>query len=149
MMGVLARGGHAAPLLMRAEGSVRYLPMPLGPLIGAWADGAFTGTMIRLGPGDTMLLFTDGLTEARAATTDPSGRYGDEAFRLFTRGLAPRTAAAAVGAIVGLLESFGAGIEDDTAVLALGVPDKPRLSAPVNPGRPRRGPGRTSARPGS
>ncbi len=119
----LARGGHAAPLLMRADGSVRYLPMPLGPLIGAWADGAFTGTMIRLGPGDTLLLFTDGLTEARAATTDPSGRYGDEAFRIFARGLAPRTAAAAVAAIVGLLESFGAGIEDDTAVLALGVPE--------------------------
>jgi sigma-B regulation protein RsbU (phosphoserine phosphatase) len=147
----LARGGHAAPLLMRAEGSVRYLPMPLGPLIGAWADGAFTGTMIRLGPGDTLLLFTDGLTEARAATTDPSGRYGDEAFRVFARGLAPRTATAAVVAIVGLLESFGAGIEDDTAVLALGVPEprRPRLSAPVNPGRLRRGPGRTSARLGS
>jgi phosphoserine phosphatase RsbU/P len=118
----LARGGHAAPLLMRADGTADYLPMALGPLIGAWADVVFTTTTIRLHPGDTLLLFTDGLTEARAAgTTDPSGRYGDEALRAFCRELAPTTAAAAVTAIIALLDSLGDGHQDDTAVLALGA----------------------------
>jgi sigma-B regulation protein RsbU (phosphoserine phosphatase) len=118
----LARGGHAAPLLMRADGTADYLPMPLGPLIGAWADVVFTTTTIRLRPGDTLLLFTDGLTEARAAgTTDPSGRYGDEALRAFCRELAPTTAAAAVTAIIALLDSLGDGRQDDTAVLAVGA----------------------------
>ncbi len=117
----LARGGHAAPLLMRADGTADYLPMPLGPLIGAWADVVFTTITIRLNPADTLLLFTDGLTEARAPTTDPSGRYGDEALRAFARDLAPSTAAAAVTAIIALLESLGDGRQDDTAVLALGV----------------------------
>jgi sigma-B regulation protein RsbU (phosphoserine phosphatase) len=118
----LARGGHAEPLLMRADGTAGYLSMPLGQLIGAWADGTFAARTIRLNPGDTLLLFTDGLTEARAPTSDPSGRYGDEAFRAFARELAPSTAAAAVAAIVVLLESLDEGTEDDTAVLALGVP---------------------------
>jgi phosphoserine phosphatase RsbU/P len=118
----LARGGHAAPLLMRADGTADYLPMPLGPLIGAWADVVFTTTTIRLNPGDTLLLFTDGLTEARAAgTTDPSGRYGDEALRAFARDLAPATATATVTAIIALLETLGDGRQDDTAVLALGA----------------------------
>ena len=117
----LARGGHAAPLLMRADGTADFLPMPLGPLIGAWADVVFTTTTIRLDPGDTLLLFTDGLTEARAATTDPSGRYGDEALRAFARALAPATATATVTAIIALLETLGDGCQDDTAVLALGA----------------------------
>jgi sigma-B regulation protein RsbU (phosphoserine phosphatase) len=118
----LARGGHPAPLLMRADGTADYLPMPLGPLIGVWADVVFASTTFRLHPGDTLLLFTDGLTEARAPTTDQSGRYGDEALRAFARDLAPSTAAAAVTAIIALLESLGDGCQDDTAVLALGVP---------------------------
>jgi len=134
----LARGGHAAPLLMRADGTADYLPMPLGPLIGAWADVVFTTTTIRLNPADTLLLFTDGLTEARAPatearapTTDPSGRYGDEALRAFARELAPSTAAAAVTAIISLLDSLGEGRQDDTAVLALGArtADNPMPSA--------------------
>ena len=121
----LARGGHAAPLLMRADGSADYLPMPLGPLIGAWADVVFTATTIRLDPGDTLLLFTDGLAEARAATTDPSGRYGDEALRAFARELAPATATATVTAIIALLDTLGDGCQDDIAVLALGATGGP------------------------
>ncbi|MDQ2814084.1 MAG: SpoIIE family protein phosphatase [Actinomycetota bacterium] len=119
----LTRGGHSAPLLMRADGTARYLPMPVGPLIGAWADVAFTVTTISLFPGDTLLLFTDGLTEARVPTADLSGRYGDETFRAFAADLAPSTAAAAVAAIGTLLAGFGEGSQDDTAVLALGVRD--------------------------
>jgi sigma-B regulation protein RsbU (phosphoserine phosphatase) len=122
----LARGGHAAPLLMRADGTADYLPMPLGPLIGAWADVVFTTTTIRLHPGDTLLLFTDGLTEARAATTDPSGRYGDEALRAFARKLAPATATATVTALIALLDTLGDGCQDDTAVLALGATGRAR-----------------------
>jgi sigma-B regulation protein RsbU (phosphoserine phosphatase) len=117
---------------MRADGTADYLAMPLGPLIGAWADVEFTTTTIRLAPGDTLLLFTDGLTEARAPTaTDPAGRYGDEALRAFVRELAPTTAAATVTAIIALLDSFGDGRQDDAAVLALGArtADNPLSSA--------------------
>jgi phosphoserine phosphatase RsbU/P len=117
----LARGGHPAPLLLRADGTADYLPMDLGPLIGAWDNVAFATTDVYLNPGDTLLLFTDGLTEARAPAADASGRYGDEALRAFGRDLAPTTAAAAITAITALLETLGDGVEDDTAVLALSV----------------------------
>jgi sigma-B regulation protein RsbU (phosphoserine phosphatase) len=68
-----------------------------------------------------LLLYTDGLTEAR--TSPGSGRrYGDEALRDFAAGLAPASAQATVSALIGLLEGFGDGLADDTALLALGVP---------------------------
>jgi sigma-B regulation protein RsbU (phosphoserine phosphatase) len=94
--------------------------MPPGPLIGFWAGVAFAATTIRLGPGDTLLLFTDGLTEAR---TGPSpGRYGQEAVRDLAASLAPASPATVTAAIIALLDRLGDGVEDDTAVLAIGVP---------------------------
>jgi phosphoserine phosphatase RsbU/P len=98
--------------------------MPVGQLIGAWDDGAFTAARIRLDRGDTLLLYTDGLIEARTITS--TGRYGDEALHAFAANLAPTTAAAVIAAITDLLDGLGNGVDDDTAVLALSVPGPPR-----------------------
>jgi sigma-B regulation protein RsbU (phosphoserine phosphatase) len=118
----LASGGHAAPLLLRADGSAGHVSVPGGPLIGVWDDAAFSFTTIRLTAGDTLLLFTDGLTDARTGTSGGSGRYGEEALHAFARDLAPATAAAAIAAIATLLGDLAGGLDDDTAILALGVP---------------------------
>jgi len=118
----LASGGHAAPLLMRADGSAGHVSVPGGPLIGVWDDAAFAFTTIRLTAGDTLLLFTDGLTDARTGQARGSGRYGEEALQAFARDLAPATAAAAIAAIAALLGDLAGGLDDDTAILALGVP---------------------------
>jgi sigma-B regulation protein RsbU (phosphoserine phosphatase) len=116
----LAAGGHPAPLLIRADGTVNYLLMPNGPLIGVWDNVTFAATSVVLSPGDTLLLYTDGLTEAR--TGESGNRYGDEALRDLAASLAPASAASTVAAIVALLDRLGRGVEDDTAVLALSVP---------------------------
>ncbi|MBP2363900.1 MULTISPECIES: PP2C family protein-serine/threonine phosphatase [Streptomyces] len=117
---VLAGGGHPPAVLLRADGSADYLPTPGGQLVGVVPDAQFTTAAVELGPGDTLLLYTDGLTEAR--TPDPGGRYGDEALLEFARGLAPTSAPGAVEALNELLDSFGEGLDDDTALLAMGVP---------------------------
>ena len=119
----LASGGHPPCLLLRADGTAAYQPTPNGLLIGILPSATFTSREIRLAPGDTLLLYTDGLTEARTSSTGTAdGRYGDEALRAFATRLAPTTASAAVTALAGLLEGFGAGLIDDTAILALSVP---------------------------
>ncbi|GGJ79405.1 hypothetical protein GCM10011583_08720 [Streptomyces camponoticapitis] len=120
----LASGGHPPALLMSADGTARYLPTPGGQLIGVLPDAHIVTTTLHLGAGDTMLLHTDGLTEARAASDSlrQEDRYGDEALLDFARGLAPTTPSGAVAAIRDLLDSFGTGVDDDTAVLAIGVP---------------------------
>jgi phosphoserine phosphatase RsbU/P len=116
----LASGGHPLPLLIGADGTASYPPIQGGPFIGVFDGAAFTATAMRLGPGDTLLLYTDGLTEAR--TGPGRDRYGDQALRAFAASIAPATASAAVSAIIGLLDGFGDGLDDDIAVLALGVP---------------------------
>ncbi|MET9607872.1 SpoIIE family protein phosphatase [Streptomyces sp. NPDC006512] len=116
----LAGGGHPPALLLRADGSAAYLPTPGGQLIGVLPDPQIATTTVHLAPGDTLLLYTDGLTEAHTALA--GDRYGDEALLGFAAALAPATADEAVGAIRGLLDVFGAGVDDDTAVLAVHVP---------------------------
>ncbi|MFD5271572.1 SpoIIE family protein phosphatase [Streptomyces sp. NPDC058335] len=117
----LASGGHPPALLMRADGGVDYLPTPGGQLIGVLPDAHIATTTIRLDPGDTLLLYTDGLTEAHTGRNSDD-RYGDEALLDFAQALAPTTASGVIDAIRELLDTFGTGVDDDTAVLAIGVP---------------------------
>nr|WP_079127968.1 SpoIIE family protein phosphatase [Streptomyces niveus] len=121
----LASGGHPPALLMRADGTADYLPTPGGQLIGVLPDAHIATTSLRLDPGDTLLLHTDGLTEAHTAITGDKDRYGDDALLGFARVLAPTTATHTVTAIRDLLNTFGTGVDDDTAVLAINVPRPP------------------------
>ena len=116
---VLASGGHPPPVLVRADGTVAFQPMVGGQVLGVLADARSTSVALRLEPGDTLLLYTDGLTEAR---TGRGTRYDEQPLREFLTALAPTTASDMVAAVRTLLDGFGDGLDDDTAVLALGVP---------------------------
>ncbi|WP_030760932.1 MULTISPECIES: SpoIIE family protein phosphatase [unclassified Streptomyces] len=116
----LASGGHPPALLLRADGTADYLPTPGGQLIGVLPDAHISTTTLRLNPGDTLLLHTDGLTEAHTAAT--GDRYGDDALLDLGRTLAPTTARHTVTAIRDLLDTLGTGVDDDTAVLAVSIP---------------------------
>ncbi len=61
----LAGGGHPPPLVRRADGSTELLEA-IGPLIGVADDPVFWPVSLTLGPGDTLVLYTDGLTDAQA-----------------------------------------------------------------------------------
>ncbi len=62
----VCNAGHPPPLLLR-QGEV--LPIePTGLLLGAFCDERFTASRIRVHPGEAMLLYTDGLSEARNET---------------------------------------------------------------------------------
>jgi sigma-B regulation protein RsbU (phosphoserine phosphatase) len=80
--------------------------------------------------GDTLLLHTDGLTEAHTVQNSDGDRYGDEALLDFARTLAPTTAPDAVAAIRDLLDTFGTGVDDDTAVLVINVPRQTSYEQP-------------------
>ncbi|MYV70258.1 SpoIIE family protein phosphatase [Streptomyces sp. SID2131] len=119
----LASGGHPPALLMRADGTADFLPTPGGQLIGVLPDPHITTTTIHLATGDTLLLHTDGLTEAHThAVTGGKERYGDDALLDFARALAPTTASDTISAVRDLLDTFGIGVDDDTAVLAVHAP---------------------------
>jgi PAS domain S-box-containing protein len=61
----IAAAGHPAPLVLRENASIEQLSAP-GLLIGVSSEAEYRGTHTALYPGDTMLLYTDGLTDARA-----------------------------------------------------------------------------------
>ncbi|MCR6490782.1 SpoIIE family protein phosphatase [Amycolatopsis sp. OK19-0408] len=115
----LATGGHPPPLLLRADGEVSFLRALGGQLVGALPNARFASVDVRLEPGDTVLLYSDGLTEAR---TNGRARYSEEQLRADLTGLTPATAPAVVRAATDLLAGFGDGVEDDTALLAFGIP---------------------------
>ncbi|MER8199271.1 SpoIIE family protein phosphatase [Streptomyces microflavus] len=118
----LASGGHPPALLIGADGTTDFLPTPGGQLIGILPDPHIATTTVHLAPGDTLLLYTDGLTEAHTSTTGSKERYGDDALLDFARTLAPTNASAAISALRDLLDTFGSGVDDDTAVLAIHAP---------------------------
>ena len=64
-------GGHPLPVLRRADGSVELIGAP-GTLLGLAPDPELHERSTSLRPGDTLVLYTDGLTEARA----PHGMWG-------------------------------------------------------------------------
>jgi integral membrane sensor domain MASE1 len=58
-------GGHPLPLLLRPDGTVERIGAH-GLLLGAEADPRLVDTTVALRPGDCVLLYTDGLTDAYA-----------------------------------------------------------------------------------
>jgi serine phosphatase RsbU (regulator of sigma subunit) len=110
-----ACGGHPAALLRRSDGTVEEVG-GMGTLLGLLPDPTLVDDRAELGPGDTLLLYTDGITEARAperVLTEQELRAavargpGDSA-----QALVEHVAAVAVG-------KEGTPPRDDMALLAL------------------------------
>jgi serine phosphatase RsbU (regulator of sigma subunit) len=63
---VLASGGHPRPLLRRADGRVEEVPLRNGRLLGYESgDIGLADLILTLAPGEMLVLYTDGFTEAR------------------------------------------------------------------------------------
>ncbi|TPG35777.1 SpoIIE family protein phosphatase [Mycolicibacterium hodleri] len=117
----IATGGHPTPLLLQSDGSARYVSTEGGQAVGLFAKPRFTSVRIGLSPGDTLVAYSDGYTEA--LTGIGSERYDDEGGLLrFAAAHSPNDACGIVAAMRALVDDLGAGVEDDAAVLALGVP---------------------------
>ncbi|MGW7236634.1 PP2C family protein-serine/threonine phosphatase [Streptomyces sp. NPDC054804] len=117
----LASGGHPPVIVVRADGTADFLPTPGGLLVGVLPSAPFASAETVLAPGDALLLYTDGITEARTGG-DRTCLFGDEALLAFAAGHAGKPPPALIAALTGLLQTFGDGLDDDTALLALGAP---------------------------
>jgi phosphoserine phosphatase RsbU/P len=120
---VLATGGHPPPVVIRSDGTAEYGYDVGGQVVGLLPEASFVATALHLGPGDTLLLYTDGLSEARV---DPDTRFDEDDLLEFLASEAPASASQALAALRGLLDGFGPALDDDTALLVVGVPASAR-----------------------
>lgn len=107
--------GHPAPRVVRAGGAVEALDAG-GPLLGVLPDARFACAETPFRPGDTLVVFSDGLTEALRADGEEWGEAGLDAV------LAPGgTAAALVDGLMAASDAFATGADeaDDLTLVAV------------------------------
>jgi PAS domain S-box-containing protein len=111
----LVSGGHPPAIVRRADGTVAVLDTP-GTLIGLLATLELTTVDVELHRGDTLLLYTDGATEARLATGEEIGQ--SRLTRLLAdEGADPTELASRIAQ--DLVQRTGVGLRDDLALLTL------------------------------
>jgi serine phosphatase RsbU (regulator of sigma subunit) len=113
-----ANAGHPPPLLVRCDGSVQRL-VAGGPILGVFGDALFPSEVCALRPGDTIVAFSDGVTETLRAGEEFSDRRLIDAVGS-RRALDP---AALLDALFGVLHAFsgGAVLTDDATISILRV----------------------------
>ncbi len=68
-----ANGGHNAPLIFREDGSSTLLPLTDGVALGLMPGLEYRQKTVTLSPGDTLVLYTDGVTEAMSPDNEEFG----------------------------------------------------------------------------
>jgi serine phosphatase RsbU (regulator of sigma subunit) len=116
----VARGGHPAPLVVRADGSVEVLAPP-GRALGIFSDPGLEVQKVSLRPGDAVVFYTDGIVEARG----PDGSFfGEKRLRTLLRLCAGLGAPTIAQRLRDVTLEYGEGNpRDDLAVLVLRVPE--------------------------
>jgi GAF domain-containing protein len=110
----LVSGGHPPGLVLRGDW-VEPVDTP-GTLVGVYPQLRLIEVELRLAPGDALLLYTDGVTEARG----PLGFYGSERLEALLASLAGEPADAIADGILAEVSAFQDGrLRDDVALLVV------------------------------
>ena len=113
-----ANGGHCAPLVVHADGSASELPGTDGVVLGLAANYRYTQKKAVLKPGETLIMYSDGVSEA----TDPHGdEFGTERLMGLFEGAPPHSAEEANETILRALTTFAGDSDqfDDITCLTL------------------------------
>jgi serine phosphatase RsbU (regulator of sigma subunit) len=129
-----ACAGHAPPLILRAATGAVEVAGTWGTLLGAVADAQFHDATTHLAEGDTVVCWTDGVTERRV----DGEMFGEDRLTELVASLAGSTADTIAARIDDAVVAFAPGLpDDDVAILTLrltgataGRPLADRMPAP-------------------
>lgn len=115
-----ANAGHPPALLRRTGGQVEELDVSEGQLLGISEDFPRASGCVRLSPGDRLVLYTDGIVEARSASGE---FYESPRLSGFVSERGGGSVSELAGAIIDDVNAFcgGARQGDDRAILAIGL----------------------------
>jgi serine phosphatase RsbU (regulator of sigma subunit) len=107
--------GHNPPLLLRADGSVERLETG-GFLLGVFPDAVYETAALTMGPGDLLVLYSDGVTEAMDAG---GNEFGDDRLIAFLRENRSLSAEDLVDALISAVGAYAGKPGDDVTVAAI------------------------------
>jgi len=114
----LVDAGHTAGVVADRDGVRDVQDVPKSMALGVMATATYTEGRVRLQPDATLVLYTDGVTDARATSGE---MFGEARLQAAIAAAALDTPEALVAAVVGAVERFASGAppEDDLTMLAL------------------------------
>lgn len=115
----VSAAGHPPALVRTAAGEMKAVPTA-GTILGVFADLDLLERKLTLNPGDALVLYTDGVLEARR----DGEQYGEERLSRLIAGMPEGASASEIAALIeaDVLAFGGAEPSDDTAVLVIRVP---------------------------
>lgn len=113
-----ARAGHEPPLILHLNGDVERIPHSPGMALGLWDEITLDERSVQLLPGDTLLLYTDGMTDCR----DPKGEpFGLDRIKTTLSGYANFNAQQVCDHMLNTLNQFRDGSKQDDDVTLVAV----------------------------
>ena len=115
-----SNGGHCPPML-NSNGQTRILPLPKGPLIGAFDGARYQSLELTMGIGDTLFCYTDGVTESRNKRDE---EFSEERCLALFNTIAPQPIRQLLESVRADVTAFSESpvLEDDCTMLALRRP---------------------------
>lgn len=116
-----ANAGHNPPLLLRTGSDEFVRLMPTGIALGALDEAEYGEETVEIGPGDLLVLYTDGVTEAINAGTE---EFGEERLKDAVRGLRDRPPAGIIRGVRDMVHAFSGAepqFDDITLMVLKGV----------------------------
>ena len=113
-----SNAGHNPPHLMKSDGTVEELPRSKNTMMGVFDKYVFKEDSLQLEPGDTLVMFTDGVTEAM----NPDGNeFGTGQLKTTLSGLVGQDSRQVVEAVKTAVKDFAGSAEqsDDITLLVV------------------------------
>jgi serine phosphatase RsbU (regulator of sigma subunit)/DNA-binding response OmpR family regulator len=110
--------GHNPPILVRCDGTMQELTAG-GLVLGLFAEAHYDCETVKLNPGDHLVLFTDGVSEAFSAAGE---EFGEDRIRALLKANAGLTAPDILARLRDAVLAFSANVpqHDDITIMAVG-----------------------------
>ncbi len=114
--------GHNPPYWLNRDGKLQKIPMTGGTIMGCFEDFSFQSSTLNLSPGDTIYLYTDGVTEAFDGNNE---QFGEERLENSLRNVYQKSITDIVRQTVGDVNQYAAGVSQSDDITVLGLRYRP------------------------